>query len=137
MNKSISSLPSYGGRRCFLNLEKKNALVAGGLAGLVNGFLGGGGGMVLVPLLSEKCNLEQQKSFTTSIAIIFPISLISSIIYLLRGKLILKTAFPYLLGGLLGGFWGGRLFQKLNMRWLKKIFALFMLYGGVKALFFL
>lgn len=119
-----------------MNFEKKNSLIAGSLAGFVNGFLGGGGGMLLVPLLTEKCHLEQQKAFASSVAIIFPISFVSATIYLFRGELSLQTAFPYLLGGLFGGFCGGKLFQKLNMRWLKRLFALFMLYGGAKALFF-
>ena len=38
--------------------------------------------------------------------------------------------------GLIGGFAGGRLFRRLNMDWLRRVFALFILYGGVKALFF-
>ena len=41
-----------------------------------------------------------------------------------------------LAGGLLGGFVGGRVFKKLNMVWLRRAFALLILYGGVKALFF-
>ena len=45
-------------------------------------------------------------------------------------------ALPYLLGGRLGGFLGGRMFKKLNMAWLRRAFALLILYGGVKALFF-
>ena len=31
---------------------------------------------------------------------------------------------------------GGRLFRRLNMDWPRRAFALFILYGGVKALFF-
>lgn len=37
--------------------------VAGGLAGLVNGFFGGGGGMILVPLLTHRCGLDQRRAF--------------------------------------------------------------------------
>ena len=35
----------------------------------------------------------------------------------------------------IGGFLGGRLFQKLNMDWLRRAFALLILYGGFKSLF--
>ena len=55
---------------------------------------------------------------------------------MLRGSLDFMTALPYLAGGLVGGFIGGRLFKKLNMDWLRRAFALLILYGGVKALFF-
>jgi len=110
--------------------------MAGGAAGLVNGFFGGGGGMVLVPLLTGKCGLDQRRAFATSVAIILPLCALSSVIYFLRGGLDLTAALPYLLGGLAGGFLGGKLFKNLNMNWLRRGFALLILYGGVKSLFF-
>ena len=109
---------------------------AGGAAGLANGFFGGGGGMLLVPLLTRWCGLEQRRAFATSIAIILPLCALSSVIYWVRGGLDFGLALPYLAGGLLGGFVGGRVFKKLNMVWLRRAFALLILYGGVKALFF-
>ncbi|WP_279067810.1 sulfite exporter TauE/SafE family protein [Intestinimonas butyriciproducens] len=109
--------------------------VAGGLAGISNGFFGGGGGMVLVPLLTARCGLDQRRAFATSVAIILPLCVLSSVIYLFRGGLDLAVALPYLAGGLAGGFLGGRLFQKLNMDWLRRAFALLILYGGFKSLF--
>ena len=119
-------------------MEKKriSAVFAGAAAGLVNGFFGGGGGMILVPLLASKCGLEQRKAFATSIAIILPLCVLSSAIYFLRGGLELAAALPYLVGGLAGGFFGGKLFKQLNMNWLRRVFALLILYGGVKSLFF-
>lgn len=111
-------------------------VVAGGAAGLVNGFFGGGGGVVLVPLLTSRCELGQRKAFATSVAIILPLCALSSIIYFFRGRLDLMAALPYLIGGLIGGFVGGKLFKGLNMDWLRRAFALFVLYGGVKSLFF-
>jgi len=109
--------------------------VAGGLAGIANGFFGGGGGMVLVPLLTARCGLDQRRAFATSVAIILPLCALSSVIYLFRGGLDLAVALPYLAGGLAGGFLGGQLFQKLNMDWLRRAFALLILYGGFKSLF--
>lgn len=110
--------------------------VAGALAGLANGFFGGGGGMILVPLLTRRCGLDQRRAFATSVAVILPLCCLSSVIYLLRGGLDLRAAFPYLVGGLAGGFLGGKVFKKLNMDWLRRVFALFLLYGGVKSLLF-
>ena len=120
-------------------MERKRAwlapAVAGGLAGIANGFFGGGGGMVLVPFLTRRCGLDQRRAFATSVAIILPLCALSSVIYLFRGGLDLAVALPYLAGGLAGGFLGGRLFQKLNMDWLRRAFALLILYGGFKSLF--
>lgn len=109
--------------------------VAGGLAGIANGFFGGGGGMILVPLLTRRCGLEQRQAFATSVAVILPLCILSATIYWLRGGLELQAALPYLAGGVLGGFLGGRMFRKVNMRWLRRAFALLILYGGCKSLF--
>ncbi|MBM6925796.1 TSUP family transporter [Pseudoflavonifractor phocaeensis] len=108
--------------------------LAGAAAGVVNGFFGGGGGMVLVPLLAGWCGLGQRKAFATSVAIILPLCVLSAAIYLFRGGVDFTAALPYLAGGLLGGLLGGRLFKGLNMTWLRRGFALLILYGGVRAL---
>ena len=116
--------------------SKFRSAVAGGAAGLANGFFGGGGGMLLVPMFTRWCGLDQRQAFATSIAVILPLCALSSAIYWLRGGLDFMLALPYLLGGVLGGFLGGRMFKKLNMVWLRRAFALLILYGGAKALFF-
>ena len=119
-------------------MEKKNSgalwyALAGGAAGVVNGFFGGGGGMILVPLLAGKCGLDQRKAFATSVAVIAPLCALSAAVYWFRGGLDLAAALPYLAGGLIGGLIGGKVFRKLSMVWLRRGFALLILYGGVKA----
>ncbi len=109
-------------------------LLAGALAGLVNGFFGGGGGMVLVPLLTGRCGLSQRKAFATSVAVILPLCILSAGIYWLRGGLDLGTALPYLAGGLIGGVASGKLFGRVSAVWLRRLFALLLLYGGVRSL---
>lgn len=109
---------------------------AGAAAGLANGFFGGGGGMILVPLLTGRCALDQRRAFATSVAVILPLCVLSSVIYWFRGGLDLMLALPYLTGGLAGGWLGGKLFKGVNMVWLRRAFALFILYGGVKSLLF-
>lgn len=109
-------------------------VLAGAAAGLVNGFFGGGGGMILVPLLVRRCGLSQRKAFATSVAVILPLCILSSVIYTLRGGMDWSAALPYLTGGLIGGWVGGRVFKRVNMVWLRRAFALLILYGGIKAL---
>ena len=69
--------------------------LAGAAAGLVNGFFGGGGGMVLVPLLAGWCGLDQRKAFATSVAVILPLCILSAAVYLFRGGVELVPALPY------------------------------------------
>ena len=106
---------------------------AGAAAGLVNGLFGGGGGMVLLPCL-QRGGLAQKPSFATCVAVILPLCLVSAIVFLIRRDFDWATALPYLLGGAVGGAVGGRLFRKLDNTWLRRIYAAFLLYGGVRYL---
>lgn len=108
--------------------------LAGALAGLVNGVFGGGGGMVLLPLFSRWGELRPKSVFATCVAVIFPICVVSTGVYFLHAHLDLSQAWPYLLGGVLGGLAGGLTFQKVPVKWLKLLFGLFLLYGGVRYL---
>lgn len=116
--------------------SKVRSAISGGIAGLINGFFGGGGGMLLVPLLSRWLKLGDRKAFATSVAVILPLCALSSVIYLIRGGLELPAALPYLIGGAAGGILGGKLFKTVNMLWLRRGFALLILYAGVRAAFF-
>ncbi len=108
-------------------------LAAGAAAGLCNGFFGGGGGSVLVPALTGICGLEQRRAFATSVAVILPLCALSAGIYLMRGGLDLVAALPYLAGGALGGWAGGRWFGGIKVCWLRRAFGLLLLYGGVRS----
>lgn len=108
--------------------------LAGGLAGLANGLFGGGGGSVLVPLLVGVCGLERRRAFATSVAVILPLCALSVVIYLLRGGLELQAAWPYLAGGTVGGWLGGRLFRGVRVDWLRRGFGLLLVLGGVRCL---
>ena len=107
---------------------------AGAAAGVVNGLFGGGGGIPLVLLLRKWAGLEEKAAFATCVAIILPVCLVSVLVYAFRGALPLGEALPYLVGGLTGGWIGGRLFKDVPNTWLKRIFALFLLYGAVRYL---
>ena len=111
-------------------------VLAGALTGAVNGFFGGGGGCILVPLLVGLCGVEQKKAFATSVAVIFPLCVLSAGIYLLRGHLDWMSALPYLLGGAFGGWLGGKWFKRVRLPRLKCGFGLLLVAGGVRCLMF-
>lgn len=113
--------------------KKWKYALAGGLAGVANGLFGGGGGSVLVPLLTGYCRLDQRKAFATSVAVILPLCALSVVIYLFRGGLDPVTALPYLVGGAAGGWAGGKWFKGVKMPWLRRAFGLLLIYGGVRS----
>lgn len=114
--------------------KKWRYALAGGLAGLTNGLFGGGGGSVFVPLLTGYCKLDQRRAFATSVAVILPLCLLSVGIYFFRGGLDVMAALPYLIGGTVGGWAGGKWFRGMKMTWLKRVFGLLLIYGGVRSL---
>jgi hypothetical protein len=110
--------------------ETRKYRLAGALAGAVNGLFGGGGGMPLLFLLTGWAGLEEKAAFATCVAVILPLCAVSAAILLLRGGFSFERALPYLAGGLAGGFLGGRLFRDVPAVWLRRVFALFVLYGA-------
>ena len=75
------------------------AAAAGAAAGLANGFFGAGGGMLLVPLLAGWCRLPGKTCFTTALAVMLPLTLVSLAIYWHSGQLPFSLAWPYLARG--------------------------------------
>ena len=116
-----------------MNEKKQNVLsIAGGaLVGILNGMLGAGGGMLAVPML-KKFGLEQTKAHATAVAVIFPLSMISTAAYLFLGHFELAEAALYLLPGAAGALAGALLLSKIPGKWLRKIFACFMIWAGIR-----
>ena len=86
-------------------------------------------------VLLRRAGLEDKAAFATCVAIILPLCAVSAAVCLLRGSLPLAHALPYLLGGACGGWLGGRWFRSVPNIWLRRIFALFLLYGAYRYLF--
>ena len=110
------------------------AAAAGALTGAVNGIFGAGGGMALVPLLTRWLKIDEKRALATSVAVILPLCALSAAVYAAKGALAGVSLWPYLIGGLAGGVVGGLTFGKMSAVWLRRGFALFVLYGGVKSL---
>ena len=89
---------------------------------------------MLVPVLTRLCGMEQRRAFATSVAVILPLCVLSVGIYFMRGGLGLSAAWPYLVGGTVGGWLGGRLFKGVRVDWLRRGFGLLLIYGGVRYL---
>lgn len=102
-------------------------------AGLVNGFFGTGGGMILVLSLSALLGGEQRrKAFVISSVGVLAFSLVSLSVYSGIGKLKLAAISDFALPALLGGLIGALLFGRIGTRILRKIFALLLVYSGLK-----
>ena len=109
-------------------------IVGGLLVGLVNGFLGGGGGMIVVPILNFLIGLEDKKSHATAILVILPITISSVIVYFLNNEIDFIKCLYSGLGFIVGGILGALLLKKINNKVLRVLFSIIMIIAGIKML---
>ncbi|MBQ7235765.1 MAG: sulfite exporter TauE/SafE family protein [Clostridia bacterium] len=112
------------------------AVLTGLSAGIINGVFGGGGGMLVVPMLVHLLKCPAKKAHATAILIILPLSIVSGIFYAAFGNFNLEVGIPAGIGVILGGTVGALLLSKLSSKWLTIIFCVVMAAAGVKMLLF-
>ncbi len=108
--------------------------LGGFLAGFANGLLGAGGGIIIVFVLSKALRSQSphpRDIFANALCVMFPLSIVSTIIYALRGTINLDGFFPYLIPAAVGGIAGGLLLGRINENVLKKIFSAIMIFSGI------
>ena len=115
-------------------MNKKNIISAilGLITGFLNGLFGSGGGTILVPSLEKFLNFKEHKAHATAIAVILPISILSTFIYLKNSNLEIFKVIVISIGGMIGGYLGAKFLKKIPAKWLHKIFGLFMLIASFR-----
>ena len=114
-------------------MKKALRAFGGFLAGIVNGLLGAGGGMIIVPML-QKSGVKTINSHATSVAVILPICILSSILYINRGNVTIAQALPYLPWMLAGSALGAWALPKFNQIFLRRIFGCIIIWAAVRML---
>ena len=116
----------------FTKKQKFYLIISGGIIGFLNGFFGGGGGMICVPILQKVLSLDAKKSHATAILVIFPLSLISAFIYVFNGFISSLPLLTVGLGVVAGGITGSFALKFLPPKAVRIIFAIVMFVGGIK-----
>lgn len=106
-------------------------ILLGIFVGFANGFLGAGGGMLLVPCAIAILKMDTKVAHATAILIILPICVASGIIYILKGGFDFNAFLPCIIGTLIGGVLGTFLLSKLKNDIITLIFSLVMISAGV------
>lgn len=104
---------------------------AGALAGFVNGFLGTGGGIVLVFALGSLCEGESKGVYVTTLGITLIMSAVSVAVYAGKGHVEVTEAIKYGLGAIPGGVAGAWLLHKLDGGVVKKMFGGLLVVAGM------
>ena len=115
---------------------KRFLLTASGVVvGLINGLLGAGGGIIVVPILRFVLGLNQKEAQATAIFIILPFCVVSVIIYLILGNFSVNLAIPVFIGSVLGAIMGTFLLAKLKNNVLVYIFCGVLILAGIRMIF--
>ncbi len=120
----------------YLSMKKiteKIVRIAGGAAvGFINGFFGGGGGMLLVPLLEKGLKYDVKRAHATALFLILPMSIASAVTYIASGYTDWPSTGWITIGVVAGGAAGALLLKKLNPTVVGIVFSLLMLAAGIK-----
>ena len=108
--------------------------LCGAIAGAVNGLLGAGGGMVLVPLLGRTGELEDTQIFPASVSIIMPLCIVSLGVSAMHDPLPWQQALPYLIGSIPGGLMAGLIGKRIGVKWLHRALGIMIFWGGIRYL---
>ena len=102
--------------------------------GLLSGLMGGGGALILIPLMLIFLKMTQHQAQGTSLAVIM-FSFVSMLVYYKKGYVNLGLAALIGIGFIIGGLIGSNLAVGIPEHILKKCFAVLMIIVGLKILF--
>ena len=111
-------------------------LFAGLLVGLISGMFASGGGLLLIPIFVKYFGLSEKEARGTALFCILPMVIVAGFFYHSHNYIDYKIGLLCAIGGTLGGFIGATILKKINIKYLKILFSLFLLYIGIKILFF-
>jgi uncharacterized membrane protein YfcA len=111
-------------------------LIIGVAAGMLSGFVGVGGGILIVPALVFFLGFTQHQAQGTSLAMMIPpIGLLAVWNYYKAGQVNLTAAAVLCITFFLGAFIGSKLSIAMDPAKVKKIFAVVMMAASIKLLF--
>ena len=101
-------------------------------AGLISGFFSTGGGMILVPAFMYILKKEPLTARATSVCCILPMVLVSSFFYYKNDYIDWRLSLLCATGGIIGGFIGAQLLEKIPDNILKIVFTCFLIYASIR-----
>lgn len=111
-------------------------IIIGVLAGILSGFVGVGGGIIIVPALVWLLGFGQHQAQGTSLAVLLlPVGIFAVMNYHRAGQLDWKVALVIGAGFVLGSYFGSRWALGIDPGTVKKIFGVFMIIAALKLIF--
>ena len=117
-----------------MGVKHRIAVMAGSFfAGLANGLFGSGGGLLVLPVLTRQCGLDDQRAHATALMVTLPLSIITIVITTLRMGLPGMSQLGWVSAGMLAGSAvGACLLKRISDKWLRIAVSVAMVALGVK-----
>jgi uncharacterized membrane protein YfcA len=111
-------------------------LIIGVFAGMFSGFIGIGGGVIVVPCLVYFLGMSQHNAQGTSLAMMLPpIGAIAVYNYYKAGEVDFKVAAILCVSFIIGSFFGSKIAISLSPAVIKKTFGILIILLGIKMVF--
>ena len=108
-------------------------IIIGLIAGIISGFVGVGGGIVVVPALVYFMNLTQHEAQGTSLLLMLPpIGILAVMNYYKAGHLNIPYGIIIASTFIIGAYFGSKFSLKLSPGLVKLIFGIIMVYVSIK-----
>jgi uncharacterized membrane protein YfcA len=107
---------------------------AGFGGGFVSGILGGGGGAVMVPLMTGPLRMKQHMAHGTSLAVISVTALTATVVYAVHEPLSLALVLALGLGSIGGAVLGAKGANRLPALQLRQVFGVFLIVVALRLL---
>ncbi|MEI8063181.1 MAG: sulfite exporter TauE/SafE family protein [Verrucomicrobiota bacterium] len=101
-------------------------------AGFLAGWLGIGGGALMVPVMIIAFGVDTKIAIATSLAAIVPIAIAAAGKHWIGGKVDWHIAGPMMVAGIVGGVLGAWMLDKVSTDWTKRALAIFLVYSAVR-----
>lgn len=110
-------------------------VIAGVIVGTFSGFFGLGGGVIMIPILTEIFKMEPHKALGTSLAVMVPTALMGALRHASYGNTDFKIAIVMWCGSLLGAFLGATLVSQIPGSLVKKLLAIVIIILALRMFF--
>lgn len=119
------------------NLKRSLKLsLIGIISGIVNGFFGAGGGLIIVPMLTKFDNKNSKVVHATTLGCVMFMCLSSSVVYFLDGCIDFKLVLFCTIGSLIGSAVAVKLLKNLKNVYIDLIFSIVLIIAGASLIIF-
>ena len=109
-------------------------VLIGFFSGIVSGLFASGGGMIIVPAFIYVLKMNDVEARATSVLCILPMVVTSGIFFYRNNYMDWKTGMFCAVGGIIGGIVGAKLLNKIETKYLKIAFTIFLIYASYRML---